>query len=123
MIAKGPARDVGKETRWRKLIGDAARSGLSIRAFCQQRRVDEGQFYAWRRELKLRDERKNGTRDGMRARRGTGPTFALVSTEGEGELAGIELVLAGGERLRISRGVDAETLRTVVGALGEPSEC
>ena len=45
-------------------------------------------------------------------------TFALVSDE-PGELgAGIELVLSDGRRVRISRGVDEETLRTVLAAVG-----
>ena len=47
-------------------------------------------------------------------------TFALVSEDG-GDLgsSGIELVLRDGRRLRIGRGVDEETLRTVVGVLEE----
>jgi hypothetical protein len=43
---------------------------------------------------------------------------ALVS-ETPGELdAGIELVLADGRRVRIRRGVDEQTLRTVLAAVG-----
>jgi len=112
MKTKGPRRDVVKETRWRKLIGEAARSGLSIREFCQRRRLDEGQFYAWRLTL----QRRGGEHGGRRTHGGEA-TFALVSADGDGESAGIELVLEGGRKLRISRGVDAETLRTVVGTL------
>ncbi len=123
MMTKGPARDVRKEARWRKLIGEAARSGLSIRGFCRRRGLDESQFYAWRRELKGRDEaQRRGS--GRQRLEGQGrPTFALVSTDDAGESAGIELVLEGGRRLRISRGVDAETLRAVVDALGEAAQC
>lgn len=36
--------------------------------------------------------------------------------------AGIELVLGGGRRLRISKGVDETTLRTVLVAMGS-NEC
>ena len=47
--------------------------------------------------------------------------FALVS-DAPGELdAGIELVLADGRRLRIRRGVDESTLRTVLAAVGSAS--
>ena len=47
-----------------------------------------------------------------------GATFALVS-DAPGELdAGIELVLADGRRLRMRRGVDEQTLRTVLAAVG-----
>ena len=114
MKTKGPRRDVVKETRWRKLIGEAARSGLSIREFCRRRRLDEGQFYAWRLTLQRRGDSGHGAR---RGHGGGEATFALVSADGDGESAGIELVLEGGRKLRISRGVDAETLRTVVGTL------
>jgi hypothetical protein len=52
--------------------------------------------------------------------RGSGKTatFALVS-DAPGSLdAGIELVLAEGRRVRIRRGVDEATLRTVLSAVG-----
>lgn len=118
MTRKGPERDISKERRWRRLIGEAARSGCSIREFCLRRRLDEGQFYAWRRELRLRGEQRKA-----KVGRQDMASFALVSADGEGESAGIELVLEGGRKLRISRGVDAETLRTVVEALAEQAAC
>lgn len=109
--------DAGKREQWRKLVADAARSGTSIREYCRQRRVTEAQFYMWRARL-------NGKAQGVARRRalasgpGTTSTFALVS-ETAGELdAGIELVLADGCRVRIRRGVDEATLRTVLTAVG-----
>jgi len=58
-----------------------------------------------------------GYEPGTRAKAGQA-TFALVSEDG-GELAsaGIELVLRDGRRLRIAKGVDEETLRTVIAVL------
>ena len=51
-------------------------------------------------------------------------SFALVSEELAIPQAGtgIELLLSGGRRLRISRGVDQETLRRVLAAV-EHEEC
>jgi hypothetical protein len=43
-----------------------------------------------------------------------------VSGEAGAPDAGIELVLGGGHRLRIAKGVDEATLRSVLAALGEP---
>lgn len=110
----------GKAKRWGALIGQAARSGKSIRAFCVAQGVSEGQFYGWQRKL------RNGSGHGRRRQagdRGSAASFALVSTDGEGlHEAGIELVLAGGRRLRIGRGVDAETLERVVAVL-EGARC
>ena len=49
-------------------------------------------------------------------------SFALVSDEAGAMDAGDELVLNGGQRLRITKGVDEATLRTVLAAL-EPAGC
>lgn len=107
--------DERKREQWRKRVAEAARSGNSIREFCRQQGVPESQFYAWRARL-------NGKVHGMARRRAMSATkaatFALVS-ESPGELdAGIELVLADGRRMRIRRGVDEATLRTVLAAVG-----
>ena len=122
MQGQAKRRDVEKERYWRRVIGEAARSGVSIRRFCQQRRLKESQFYWWQRELKKRQQAR-ALRRGNRgkATKDIGEaTFALVS-EDRGELgsSGIELVLRDGRRLRIGRGVDEQTLRTVVGVLEE----
>jgi hypothetical protein len=109
------ATSEGRREQWRKLIAEAARSGTSVREFCRQRRVTEPRFYAWRARL-------NGKVHGAARRRALATakraTFALVS-DAPGELdAGIELVLADGQRVRIRRGVDEQTLRTVLSAVG-----
>ena len=44
-------RDVEKERYWQKIIGEAVRSGMSIREFCRQRRLKVSQFYWWQRRL------------------------------------------------------------------------
>ena len=54
-MAKGK-RDLRLEARWRDLVARQPRSGLSVRGFCQRERVTECGFYAWRRELRLRDQ-------------------------------------------------------------------
>jgi len=125
MQQDGKRRDVEKEQYWRRVIGEAARSGVSIRRFCQQRKLKESQFYWWQSRLRAGEKRQEARAlgSGMRSNAGSvagQATFALVSEDG-GEVgsAGIELVLRDGRRLRISKGVDEETLRTVVGVLEE----
>jgi transposase-like protein len=110
--------NVEKQRHWAGLIREAACSGTSIREFCRQRRIKESQFYWWQRRLRERREART-LRQCVKTK---GPrqaaTFALVSEE-PGQLdAGIELVLADGRRVRINRGVDEETLRTVLNAMG-----
>lgn len=96
---------------------------MSIREFCRQKRIKESQFYVLRRELKNRDEQNRKpkrTRSNISSQNGA--TFALVTDGSEGlESAGIELVLAGGRRLRIGKGVDPETLDGVVAVLEQGS--
>ena len=105
--------DVEKARHWQAVIRDAARSGLSTRAFCRQRKLHESQFYWWQRRLKEKRPPISTP--------GNGPaSFALVSDEPTTVDAGIELVLAGGRRLRIAKGVDEPTLRSVLAALEQP---
>src|SRR5580692_9896956 len=92
--------DVEKQRYWQKTIGDAARSGMSIREFCRQRRLKDSQFYWCQRKLKAsRQERSKG---GIQDR---AASFALVNEDGIDMPAGLELVLRDGRRLRISLGV------------------
>ena len=111
--------DAEKARYWQRTISEAVRSGMSIRAFCRQRRLKESQFYWWQRKLRA-------SRQGSPMLRPSGngnPTsFALVSEEAGATDAGIELVLGEGRKLRIRRGVDEETLRAVLAAL-EPPRC
>lgn len=111
--------DLAKHRRWQGIIGAAARSGMSIREFCRQRHLQESQFYWWQRRLKERPGSGRLNRRGIPA-----ASFALVSDEPDALSAGIELVLANGRRLRISRGVDEASLRTVLRAMeAAPLDC
>jgi hypothetical protein len=115
----GNKQDVEKARFWQATIREATRSGISIREFCRRRKLKECQFYWWQRRLSMtRRTAANG-----RKRQSGGPaSFALVSEESGANNAGIELVLAGGRRLRIARGVDEATLRAVLAAV-EPAGC
>jgi hypothetical protein len=104
--------DVEKQRYWRRTIGEAARSGLSTREFCRQHRLQESQFYWWQRKLKAGPQQRK--RSGGKGGAGS---FALVSEDGASLPAGLELVLRDGRRLRISQGVEEETLRAVLAAM------
>jgi hypothetical protein len=110
----GHKPDPEKARFWRRAIREAARSGLSTREFCRQRKLPESRFYWWQRQLSVA---RHGPRPGQPA---ATASFALVSGEPGTPDAGIELVLAGGRRLRIAKGVDEATLRSVLAALDEP---
>ena len=91
--------------QWRERIAEQERSGLPVRRFCEEHGLGEHSFYWWRKRLRKQEPVR----------------FALVERgparpDPAGE-AGLELVLATGERLRIGAGVDAARLRTVLEAL------
>ena len=109
---KGNKPDVEKRLYWRRILEEAATSGISMREFCRQRRLKETQFYWWRRMLKSGGQERRVERE-----RGS---FALVSEEAGTIAADLELVLHDGRRLRIGRGVEEESLRAVLAAL-EPA--
>ena len=115
----GNKQDVEKARFWRTAIREAARSGVSIREFCRRRKLKECQFYWWQHRLSM--TRRTAAKGRPQRPRGQA-SFALVSQEPGANDAGIELVLAGGRRLRIARGVDEATLRAVLAAV-EPEGC
>ena len=111
----GSKPDVEKARFWQRTIREAARSGLSTREFCRQRKLQESQFYWWQRKLSAARQTP------QKPKPAAGPaSFALVSDEAGAVEAGIELVLGDGRRLRIRKGVDEETLRAVLAAVEQP---
>jgi hypothetical protein len=90
---------------WRQLIAQQQQSGVSVRAFCQQRRTSEYSCYQWRKRLAQQ----------LPVR------FARVETSRSAAagVAAVEVMLASGERLRIAPGTDSDTLRMVLSVLHE----
>ena len=103
VIAAKPANP--KADEWAERIAAQQRSGMSVKQFCKEQGLTECSFYAWRKRL-----------------RESGPVrFALVERSARRQEptleAALELVLATGERLRISAGADVTTLRSVLDVL------
>jgi hypothetical protein len=96
---------VSTQQKWTDLIRQHEQSGAAVKVFCQDRGVSEPSFYSWRKRL--------STNRPVR--------FALVEGSGSAvkDHAPIELILASGDRLRITPGTDATTLRTVLNVLRE----
>src|SRR5258708_11121843 len=93
-------QDVEKRRFWQRAIGEAARSGMSIREFCRQRRLKESQFYWWQRKLKAGRQVPTFRRQGI-CRRATG--LSLACDEPGATDAGIQVVLGAGRPLRFSK--------------------
>jgi transposase-like protein len=90
--------------RWRERIAAQEASALSVRAYCKEHGIGEHSFYAWRQKLR---------------RTGEPVGFALVRAkpqEAEGTIRTVDLLLAGGECLRIP--CEEAALRIVLRAIG-----
>lgn len=100
-------RDIEKEGFWRGMLGEVEGSGLSVRAFCRERGLKEAQFYAWRRELRMRDVEQN-----------TKPGFVeLVGKGGKSGGAGVSIRIDDHICIQLERGFDETTLKNAVAAV------
>jgi len=111
-MSQGKPRDPRKEQFWRRMLRLWQRSGLSVRAFCEQHDLSQPSFYAWRRTLAQRDAQ----------------AIAFVPLEvlaepfppaPESIATGLELVLTSGRVLRIGPAFDEPTLRRLLAVLQE----
>lgn len=127
-------RDQTKERHWRRMVRDWRRSRLSVREFCDWQALSEPSFYAWRREIALRDREAAAVPGGsalssdrkavrQRATATPRPAFVpvqVVPDEPRGTPAGerwLELCLPSGVQLRVPPGFDRRTLADVLAAL------
>jgi transposase-like protein len=93
-----------RQDYWRKLIGEQSGSGQGVGAFCRRRGISDASFYTWRKRLSEESALK----------------FALVEPGMAVKAAsGLELALTSGERLHITPGADAATVRMVLSVLRE----
>lgn len=109
-MAHGKPRDPRTEQRWRRWILQWQQSGLSVRAFCDRHHLATPSFYAWRRTLQQRDA----------------VPFVPVRILPDRDTApanGVEVILAGGRRLRVTPGFDPATLRQLLAVLEEAPPC
>ncbi len=134
-MAKPYQRDRVKEQFWRRTLRLWQRSGLTIRAFCQQQGLAEPNFHAWRRTLAQRDqEAARGPVPDRRAKRATTPAppasgswtsrppaFVPVAVVADRSMT-VEVVLGQGRVVRVAAGFDPALLLRVVQVL-EGASC
>jgi transposase-like protein len=102
----------GREQFWRRMVRQWRKSGLSVRAFCEERGLAQPSFYSWRRILAERDVQAVHFVP-VRLASEPEPGRADAST------SGLELVLGDCRRLRIAPGFDAATLQRLLAVLEE----
>lgn len=105
-MSTGKRRDPQLERRWRERIALWKRAGVTVSDFCAEQGVSVASFYAWKRELAIRDQPPTTT---------TMPTFVPVRVA---PAATIEVVLKSGVIVRVPMGADSVTVARLVAALG-----
>jgi hypothetical protein len=127
-MSAGRGRDPAKERRWRTLVGEQRRSGLTIAAFCVDRQLGSAAFRYWKRELRARDAERRAiaTAPPANAKPPTAATprflpvvVADAPTASAARSALLELALPSGEVLRVPAGFDLGTLAQVLVLLRE----
>ena len=103
-------RDVTRERQWRELVTEWQSSGQSVRAFCSQRQIREANFYAWRRELRLRDAEMGAA------------TPAFVPLTVKGDAATVEVRCPSGHVV-VMANANMDTLRQLFAALAVQAPC
>src|SRR5262249_56377322 len=102
-------RDPSKEKRWRRLVKQWRRSGLTGRDFCAALHPSEASFYAWKREIAQRDREKS-VQTPVATRRSSDrrsaptplPAFMPVTLEAAASAeTALEVVLLHGRVLRV----------------------
>jgi transposase len=103
--------DAGKHERWRRVLREWRASGLSVRDFCDWRKIPESQFWWWRRRLGEQAEPVAKSE----------PAFVPITIVEPPASAAIDIRLASGHRLRVRAGCDRQLLAEVVAVLeGRP---
>ena len=122
----GKSRDPIKEQFWRRTIAVHARSGLSIRAFCQREGLESWNFHWWRRALERRDrevpsartiERQDSTTERPPVPAGSYPCAVQEVAEPIAVMGPIDIVIPAGPTVRVTRGFDPVALDAVLSVL------
>jgi len=94
------------QKRWRRIIERQQASGQTVAAYCQDRRITQASFFAWKRRLRATSPAAGGFIE-VRAVAAISPVLA----------DGIEVCLAGDRRLRVRPGFSRDLLVELIGLL------
>ena len=112
-----PNYDPVRLAHWRTVIGEQALSGLSIKAFCQQRQLPKSKFYHWKAILAL----DSGTHPQPQAQpkprsSGTPLSAAFVPVRVVPDTL-VELTLTNGVQLKLPLSANVEQVARLVKAV------
>jgi len=93
--------------KWRGLVAEQTQSGLGVAAFCRERELRSGQFFAWKKRLREAEEAQFVAVEVRPAEAVMQPVPVLYS-------GAIEVRLNGGRSLVVEPGFDAHHLRALL---------
>lgn len=107
-----------REAYWRKAIARWEKSGKTQVAFCRKNSMSIAAFHWWKHQVKVKDEKEKQqqSRNGKNQR--NKPTFVplkVVTTSGN--RPAYEVVLRGGEIIRLEAGFDKEEVSQLISVL------
>jgi hypothetical protein len=111
-------RDVEKEMYWRKLVLKFDDSGMSVSRFCAEERINESNFYSWRKVIRQRDAEQVSARV-VKKPEGRNGLFVPVRIDApqiEEQLLDIEL--PGGARVKVTGKTNLALLSAILKFLG-----
>lgn len=116
----GASRSSEKEAFWRLVLDEHQSSGLTVRAFCKQESLSEPSFYAWRKELRKRDQESGAVRESrllpVQVVDDPVSRSPCVIPDGNSS-AGLEVVTPNGYTLRLEQDVDPCRLGQLLSAV------
>lgn len=124
-------RNLEKERYWREIAARFERSGMKVRAFCEQEQIKEHQFFAWRRELRRRDTARTASQDDRPRNGRNDPQMPRTDAHAATAKAvaftplhvvaspptspsSIEIIVGDGRRVAVTPGFDPEALIQVL---------
>ena len=125
-MAQRIRRDTEKEAFWRERLAQQAAGGRTIAAWCRQNGVAGSLFHFWKRTIARRDAGRLGPPPKTSARRKAPAVFARVvlappppppHPESLPARDAIEIMLCGGQVVRVASGFDAAALARVLAVL------
>lgn len=114
-------RSADKEAYWALMVEEQRRSGVNIRAFCEQKAISEPSFYAWRRELRKRDVDKAADNRDLRliSVDVLSPTTKNVPLSRDDLKIPLEIGTPRGFTLRFDRDTTPETISRLLAVLAQ----
>ena len=103
------------EKKWTREIAAWRQGGLSVRAFCEKRRINQSSLRHWVKEIARRERLRGGAKSGPKSKKPM--TFLTARLVGAGSSAPYELTLRSGRTLRIRADFEAPVLKRLVAVL------